>query len=531
MKKNNVLIALLLTIVLAVMCVGLVACNPKDNAPQERILIVGTTMTVDTLNRLDADGSASGGYYFDKIASTVSQIAAVSVIDDSFVGVDCDLAVSDDKKTVMLTQKSGYKWHDGTSVSIDDVQYTLSALEEGKDYQSVVKLNDSLVYTVDMSDTFLTKVAGKTLVPKHLFEGKTKETITDAESVIGAGPFKYVGRDIAAGTITFEKFADYPKADSINFDKVIFKKYGSQDVLTLALKNGEVDLTFDYAKGLSADAMTALSGQNSVQLISRATKQIDKVMFFNNQKMTNANVKRAIALSIDFEKIRNTFAPADAVPSREGFVAEGIFGYKETSIWQRNLEKAKQLLTQEGYSQTNKFKFEILVHSNTNDTQYAALLETQIEENGLVDVELVAKGDDWQKYYQAGNHMASFAKISAAGYDFLAGYGSKYLLASDTSICDQHPNPVAHGQMAVEYETGNLTAFGSILYAMKNATSEAELITAVGEYQDYMVENVLCVPFYYAGITYGASAKLNGFKLDSTLGILNVVTFETLQRA
>ena len=45
-----------------------------------------------------------------------------------------------------------------------------------------------------------------------------------------------------------------------------------------------------------------------------------------------------------------------------------------------------------------------------------------------------------------------------------------------------------------------------------------------------MVQNVICVPFYYAGVTYGASAKLDGFKLDETTGILNVVSFETLRK-
>ncbi len=530
MKTTKIFGVLLSIVVLATVCIGLVACNTDTVAPQEKTLIVGTTMIVDSLNRLDANGGKAG-YNFDKIASTVSQISAVSVIDGYYVGVDCDFTVSDDKKTVTLTQRDGYKWHDGKSVSIDDVEYTLSALKEGDDYQSVIKENDSLIYSVDMSDAFLKKVASETLKPKHLFEGKTKETLSDEESVVGAGPFKYVGRNINAGTITFEKFAEYPKADSVKFDKVIFKNYGSQEVLALALKNGEVDLIFDYANGLSTDAVAALSGNDNVQIISQATKQIDKVMFFNNGKMTDSKVKRAIALSIDFEKIRNTFAPADAVPSREGFVAEGIFGYKETPIWSRNLQEAKELLSAKGYSASNKFRFEILVRSGSDDTQYADLLKTQIEETGLVDVVLIEKGADWKEYYQAGNHMASFAKITAGGYDFDTGYGSRYLLAAYTRFCDIKPNPVAHGQVEVEDADGELNEFGIILDSMKKAASENALKKAVEKYQDYIAENVLCVPFFYSKINYGASAKLSGFKLDSASGILNVVTFETLERA
>ena len=526
MKKRIVAVLLILTI--AISCATLVACNQDSNA-QDKVLVVGTTMVVDSLNRLDAAGGAPG-YNFDKIASVVSQISAVSKIDGKYVGVACDFSVSEDEKAVTLTQKDGYKWHDGQSVTVNDVEYTLKSLKEGEDYTAVKKEGNSLIYTVDMADTFLAKVASETLVPKHLFDGKTKETLSDSDSVVGAGPFKYAGIDKAAGTITFEKFKDYPKADKVNFDKVVFKQYGSQEVLALALKNGEIDLMFDYSKGLTADQMSALGGIGSVQLVSQSTKQIDKVMFFNNQKMTNANVKRAISLSIDYDKIRQTFAPDGSAPSREGFVGEGILGYKETPIWTRNLQKARELLAGEGYSEQNKFRFEVLVHSGADDTQYADLLKTQIEENGMVDVVLVEKGSDWQQYYQAGNHMASFAKITAKGYDFEAGYGTRYTLAAETGFCGMKPNPVAHGQMLTEDSEGNLTEYGRILDAMLKATSTQELENAVGNYQDYMVKNVLCVPFFYSGITYGASSKLVGFQMDATSGILNVVTFETLAK-
>ncbi len=519
---------MLILLVAVATCAMLAACNPQGDTP-ENVLVVGTTMVVDSLNRLDSNGGAPG-YNFDKIAATVSQISAVAKIDGEYVGVGCDFIVSQDGNSVTLSQKSGYKWHDGELVTIDDIEFSLSSLSEGEDYQSVQKNANSLVFSLcTTSDSFLDKVASVSLMPKHILSGKTKETLTDEQSVVGAGPFKYAGRDKAAGTITFEKFADYPQADRVKFDKVIFKQYGSQEVLTLALKNGEADVIFDYAKGLSGDAISALQGASNVKLVSQTTKQVPKVMFFNNKKMNDANVKRAIALSVDFDKLRSTFASNGAAPSREGFVGEGIFGYKETPIWKRDLEKAKELLSQAGYSSANKFRFELLVHAGTDDTQYASLLKTQIEESGLVDVVLIEKGSDWQQYYQAGNHMASLCKITAKGYDFEAGYGTRYTLATETSMLDMK-NPVAHGQMLVEDEDGNLTEYGKILYEMKNAKTSSALETAVSKYQDFVVQNVICVPFFYDGVTYGLSAKLDGYKLDSSSGILNPVSFETLEK-
>lgn len=527
MKRKQFLTALLVIVMVVLASVGFTACQQKyKNKEPNRTLVVGTTLTVDSLNRLDANGG-DPGYNFSRIAYTVSQLTPVGKIDGKIVDISCKFTVSEDGKTVTLTQKDGYKWHDGKDVTIDDVEYTLRNYEKDKDYVSVVKEGKSLIYTVNDANKFLEKVALDMLMPKHIFEGKTKETLTDEESVIGAGPFKYAGRDENAGTITFEKFQDYPLADKVQFNKVVFKKYGSDDVLALALKKGEIDTTFVYAKGLDEQAVEALSGAKNVQLISKSAKGIEKMLVFNNQKMTNVNVKKAIALSIDYKALREKFKK-DGIPSKQGLVGAGIDGYKETPDWVRNLDEAKRLLKAEGYSETKKFQFELLVHAGTNDTEYAQLLETQIEETGLVEVTLDQRGSDWQEYYQKGNHMASLVKITQGGYGMVAGYGSKYLLATDTQL--QKNNPVAHGQMLVEKD-GKLTEFGTILNAMMTAKDKAEHDKAVGDYQDYIMNNVLCVPFFYSGVTFGASSTLDGFRYDDiTATILNVVTFETLKR-
>lgn len=532
-QKTRLLLGMIMVVIIAFTC--LFACNPDDtpDTTDPSILVVGTTMHVDTLNRLDAAGSSTGGYYFDKIAATVSQLTAIAKIDGNFEGVACDYSVSDGGKIVKFTLKDGFTWHDGTALTIDDVKYTLDgALQQDTDYVDVMVSDTELVYTINVLDSvFLTKVAAENLFPKHIFEGKTKDTITDKESVVGAGPFKYVGRDVDAGTITFEKYDKYPYAENVKIDKVIFKTYENSDILAQALKSGEVDMIYNYGGSIDATTADALSQDSNVKILSFATKEITKAMFFNNAKMTNANVKRAIAKSIDFDKIRKTFGDATASASREGLVAPGIDGYKETAQWTRDLEGAKALLKQEGYSESNKFRFELLVHSDTNDTQYASLLKTQIEESGLVEVVLVEKGGDWQEYYQAGNHMASLVKITAKGYDFEAGYASRYTLTTETNRISMAKNPVAHGQVADKDAEGNPTEYGTILDDILNAKTTAQRNEAVGKYQDYIVKNVICVPFFYGSTVQAVSAKLDGFKFDTVCGILNVKTFEILTKA
>lgn len=537
MKNSKRILFVLALALILVMSVVFVACNNK--ATPSETLIVGTKMTIESLNRLHALGGEPG-YNFSMISAAVSQVTPIAKMDGNFVPVVCDFSTSNDGAKVTLTLKNGFKWHDGKDLTIEDLEYTFmegySKLNKGADYDSVEKVGNSLVFAISTQENkFLETVASKIILAKHLLQGETKETLTDEKSVIGAGPFKFVERNVEANTVTFEKFADYPQADKVQFNKVIFKVYEQEDVLARALKAGEIDMIYNYGGGLGKAVATSLQGLDNVTLYADTnTRAIPKSLFFNNQKMTDAKVKRAIALSIDFDKIRATFGSASSLPSREGIVAPSIFGYKETPVWTRDLEKAKELLTEAGYSTTNKFKFQLLINSDANspDTQYANLLKPQIEESGMVTVEVQGKSKaDYQATYKKGEHMADLVGITDAGYGFEAGYATRYTLAAETSMMPDKANPACHGQMIVEDKEGNLTAYGKILKKMIGAKTADELKAAVGEYQDFMVENVVFVPMFYDAYTQAYSSKLDGFKLDAKLGLLNPVVFETLKKS
>lgn len=535
MKNSKRILFVLALAMLVIMSVVLVACN--NNSSDSKTLIVGTSMPVKSLNRLDATGGQPG-YNFSMLSATVSQLTPFAKIDGKYRALACDYQTSEGAKTVTVTLREGFTWHDGTPLTIDDVEFTLSTgfskLTKDADYAEVKKEGNSLVYTLCTPESkFLETVASKVIVPKHLFDGKTKDTLSDADSVIGAGPFKFEGYDKDAGTLTFTKYAKYPSAKKIAFDKVVFRIFQNEEVLVGALKAKEIDMVYNYAKGLSPAVVESLKTVEDVKLyVDNTTRAIPKSLFFNNQKVTDARVRKAIALSIDFDKIRTTFGSEQSKPSRQGVVAPTIFGYKETAVWQRDLEAAKALLKEAGYSETKKFEFKLLVNKAANDTQYAKLLKTQIEENGMVNVTLDEKGkDDWVATYKAGEHMADLVGITDAGYSFEAGYATRYTLAPSTSMMPGKTNPACHGQMLVEDKDGNLTEYGKVLKAMIGARTDDELKVAAGKYQDFMVKNVVFVPMFYDEYTQAYSSRLDGLKLDTKLGLLNIVGFETLTKS
>lgn len=526
--KRKILLTVLIFAATVSLSMGLAACNPKA-AEYSDTIIVGTTMTVDSLNRLDASGGQPG-YNFDKLSSTVSQMQFVQAIGDKIEPMLCSLSSSDGQNWT-ITLSSGYKWHDGVDVSLDDVKFTLERELEDKISEIAIE-NGKIELTLATADAqFENSLAGVNVLAKHIFENATKDTLTDEQSVIGCGPFKYKSRDEQSGTIAFEKFDGYPNVEDININTIVFKRYDNSEVMNMAMINGEIDMIYNYSVGLSADSIAALSQRTNVKLISWSnTKRLPKGLFFNNAdpKLT-PNVKRAVAKAIDYDKIRRLMGSGTSSPSREGLVPDFLGVAVETSEWTRDLETAKELLAQEGYSQSNKLSFELLINTSGNDTQYAPLIKTDLEETGLISVSFVEKSTaaDWQAYIHSAQHTACLGTVTEKGFDFNAGLATRYMLPRNSSAMEN--NPVCYANIAVE-NGEERTAFGNIYYALLNAQSQDEYDRAAKEYQNYMVQNVPAVILYYDGVTQAVSRGMDNFVIDLKLGLLNAKTVEKITK-
>ncbi len=520
--KNKIVSILILMLIMAVFATVLVACNKTGDT--NNTLVVGTGMAVESLNRLDAMGGAPG-YNFDKLSTAVSQMQFVQAVGENINPMLCEVTTSDNLNFEFVVM-SGYTWHDCVAVSADDVKFTLEReVGDSVDTISVVE-NKVDLKLKEANPSFISNLAGVNVLAKHIFNGQTKDTLTDEKSVIGCGPFKYVGRDTDAGTLTFEKYAEFPNAESIKFDKIIFKHFDNAEVMNLALVNNEIDLIYNYSSGLSANSVSALSGKDSVKLISWSnTKRLPKVLYFNaqNEKMTK-DVRQALAKAIDYSKMRRLLASGSASPSKEGLVPDFVNVAIDSQEWTRDLELSRQLLQKEGYSATNKLKFELLVRTDNNDSQYADLIKTDIEETGLVTVVLVEKATsaEWLEYVQGAKHMALLGTVTAKGFDMGAGLASLYFLPRSSSANAMLTTPYGNNAL----EKGNeRTEFGNIYYSLMSAQTEAEFKASARVYQEWIIENVPAVALYYDGITQAYSAKLDGeFVIDLTTGILNVKT-------
>jgi peptide/nickel transport system substrate-binding protein len=195
-----------------------------------------------------------------------------------------------DDTTLNVTLKEGMTFHDGESVTADDVAYTFNLIldtEPPAYINSVVDTTKSVEKTGDYSVTFnLTQTyapyiaitLGLTpILPKHHWEQMLADTgnesepwkasITNDNSIIGSGPFQWGNWD-QGSRFEMPAFKDHSFA-APNIDKRIQRPLSTRDAELEAMKNGDYDL-LDYWFGSPASLEEATKNTEHLSLVQNS---------------------------------------------------------------------------------------------------------------------------------------------------------------------------------------------------------------------------------------------------------------------
>ncbi len=517
----------------ALMTVGLVACggNNSGESGTNTTLVVGTQNSFNKLNRLDASSGSAPGYNYDVLSGAISQMALVGLTEDGHVPQMTTYQNSADFSEWTFTIKEGLKWHDSTAenphpVTADDIIFTASL---NKKLQATCqKVSDKVVKMVcpTSNPRFLSTLSTMRIMPKSLMEAYVDDvaSLPDDKSVVGCGPFKFKSFNKENGVLTFEKYQEFVDADKIKFDKVIFKTFNDETALSLALKAGDIDMIYNYSKGLSRTLEADFKDESNIVLDKFSDSSNPMNFIFNNQTVSNKNVRKAIAKAIDYKAIRERFGTSFARESYTGFVSDFNTGFKQTSKLARDLQTAKTMLANEGYTSSNKFKFTILVRSDASFGEIAKLIKASLDETGLVETILssVDVSNYVTKIRAHEGYDATLTSLTSAGMNMQGGQGSIYFTEKDCGV--------PYGNISAKD-----TEYYGILTELKTAKSLAEYETASGKFQDYCANNMPGIALYYDSKVQAYSTSLTGFdnasfKADNTFGLLNIDAWSKISK-
>jgi len=251
-------------------------------------------------------------------------------------------------------------WHDGTNFTAEDVVFTFEYTKQHP-YQWV---DSSLVESAEATDEytvklylsqlyapFLQDVAGtQPIIPKHIWQNVTEpEQFTDAQAVIGTGPFTLADYSQEHGTYLYKAYEDYylgkPAVDELKFIKI------NAAMIPSALEQGSVNA------GDVPPEITSELEEAGLTIITAPYAWNAKLMI-NHQKepLSSKQFRQALAYAINRTALVEITQMGHALAGSPGMIPPTSDWYNpDTPQYEYDPAKAKQLLEGLNYTLENGY--------------------------------------------------------------------------------------------------------------------------------------------------------------------------------
>ena len=415
---------LTLLLVLAMLTAALCGCKGgKSGKDEKNELTVGIAQDLD--DSLDPHKMTAAGtreILFNVFEGLVKPDENGNLIP----AVASAYTIADTGDTFTFTLRDGVKFHNGATVTVKDVVYSIERVA-GKDSEKPLIAQFSAIESVEATDD--KTVVIKTKEPyleflSYLTAAIIPDGSNPADGLVGTGPFRFVSRK-AQENIVLERFADYWGTPA-HLEKVTFKIIENANVLVTSLKSGAIDLcahlTATQAKELGKDFTVAEGSMNLVQ-----------AMYLNNAygPLTDARVRQALCWAVDRQGI------LALVNDGMGSVLGSSMYYNDLSgYYKQDTEKAKALLAEAGYE--NGFDLVITVPGNYQiHVDTAQVIAEQLKAIGVKCTIQTVEWSAWlENVYKNRDYQAT-----VVGFDTSAAMTAQSLLArfqseSGKNVCN-----------------------------------------------------------------------------------------------
>ncbi len=292
--------------------------------------------------------------------------------------------VAADGKSVTWKLKQDVKWSDGTPFTAQDVVFTYEFLSNPK-VGAVSAGTYEVVESVEAIDDYTVKVNFKEvnpawslvfvggegmILPKHIYEPYSGENAREAPAnlkPIGTGAYRVV--DFRPGdSITYEPNPEFRQA-KLGFEKIELKGGGDATSAARAVLQTQ-DADFAYNLQVEAPVLDKLAAAGEGKVVSNYGAQMERIIInhsdpnkvapsgerssleFPHPFLSDRTVRQALALAIDRDTIAEQLYGVTGKATPNFLVAPPEYASTNTS-YKYDLERAKQLLDQAGWKDTN----------------------------------------------------------------------------------------------------------------------------------------------------------------------------------
>ena len=513
MKKKNVVLAAVVSLLLGITIVYPLLLS-RVAAQDEEIFIMAYPSDVGEMNPLFFRSERTAWFLiqiYDSLIAYNTTLNPIPWLAESW-------EISADAKTFTFDILEGVEWHDGESLTADDVKFTFDYMKAGPEDVESWSVLQKIVSTTAVDDYTVSVVFNETMgfglsqlgdleiIPKHVWEGVAPDDARwdDSDNVtahIGSGPFIFKER-VPDEFILLEKNENWwgkkPNVDGIRIDVIV-----GQSPRILAMRQGEADTERYELWG--TDVNTVIEAPE-LKVVTGVVSQWDYVLGFNLTVpgLDDVRVRKAIAYALDRERIVTT-ARLGWGTETWSVIPESYFPtyYSETGRFHENVTYANEILDDAGYLDTDDDGVREFPGDPTKELAYDMMVLSW-------DIISVDAGAAIEQQLKAIN-----MSVSVEITDDAVMYPALYALPRDYRMYE-----MSHGFGSVpdhvwfRMHSSNDIDWGDNCYGLHNdtmdaaldgmlhATSDTERIAKAKEIQELAVEIAPYIPLFLSDDTH-----------------------------
>ncbi len=379
---------------------GIPAATPRDT------IVLGTT---DKLTELDTANSYDY-WTWHLFQNTAEGLVAFKPGTTQVVpSLATSWTVSQDGKVYTFKLRHGVTFTDGAPFNAQAVKFSFDRAFKLKGPEGALGLIEN-IQAVDAVDantvritlktadaTFLSRISESIAISLIVSPKTTPAAAFAKGKYAGTGPYRLAQYTPGQRTV-YETYAGYwgPKPKS---RRVITAFYANSAALAAAVESGQVDVGY---RSFSPEDIKRLSQNARLQVTKSGSFPSVRYIVFNvtAAPFDNVKVRRAVSYAVNRDRIVSDVFGGLNIPLYS-MVPPGMWSHTST-FPKRDLEKAKSLLTEAGYSASNKLTLTLWftpTHYGNTEADAAAVLKSSLEETGMVTVEV--KSSEWGDYTKA----------------------------------------------------------------------------------------------------------------------------------
>ncbi|MCK4260380.1 MAG: ABC transporter substrate-binding protein [Halanaerobiales bacterium] len=468
----------------------------------------------DTTSSKVADNIFDGLVQYDKDLKVVGAIAK-------------DWDISEDGLVWKFNLNKGVKFHNGREVKASDVDFSFTRLLDPatKSPRSWLFENVKGVSAFQTGDT--DKVEGFEVIDDYTFQITLEKSFTPFLSVlamtnasvvpkeeverygedftshpIGTGAFKLV-EWMHDDHLTLERFDDYFEGKPY-LEKIVFRVIPEDSPAFAEYQQGNI---FDLETIPDGELERVLKGEEFKDELIKKPRLGVYYIGMNTQKapFNNLKVRQAVNHAVNKNLIAEVLRHGTVIPAK-GILPPGMPGYNEDlKSLEYDLEKAKQLLSEAGYSDGIPEEIELSFNTSKGHQMIAEAVQADLKEVGI-NIKLVNM--DWGVYIEKVDEGESQM--------FRLGWIGDYPDPDNFLYVLLHSKNAGSGGNGAFYENAEFDELTEKARGMKPGD---ERIKIYQQAEQIAINDAPWIPIYYYTNLILRKPKVNGYQV-TPIGVM-----------